>query len=338
MGDLLKGQVAIITGSGQGIGKDLAVWMAVQGCRVITNNRKKGSSMQAHDGKTVKLNDEDKAKLSSIIGDAETAAAAVNSDPDVIAAGGEAYPVYADISTPEGCKKLVDAAIEKWGRLDILVNNAAATWTGNVKEMKPENWETCVRSKLDSSFYLIYNALPYMVKQGYGRILLASSEGQVGLEGMCAYSAACGGVAAMTRGIAQDLKDDGITINAYTPNAGTRSWFNMLAEYRAEGIDPSYIEAAAPAAQKYPPERMIPVLGYMCTKEFEPSGLVVKVGADGEIALWTNMDKYNAMYKDLWKDGAWTVEELRERIPGELLKDVTFTKSVLAVNKGSYDE
>lgn len=338
MGNLLKGRVAIITGSGQGIGKDLAVWMAAQGCKVITNNRRKGSSMQAHEGKTVLLNDDDKKKLSAIIGDAESAAEAVNTNPDVIAAGGEAFPVYADITKLEDCRKLVDTAIEKWGRLDILVNNAAATWTGNIKEMKPENWEVCVRSKLDSSFYLIYYALPHMVKQHYGRILLASSEGQLGLAGMCAYSAACGGVAAMTRGAAQDLAEDGICVNAYTPNAGTRSWFNMLAEYRAEGIPPEAIEAGAPAAQKHPPERMIPVLGYMCAEEFTASGLVVKLGADGEVSLWTNMDKYNAMFKDLWKDGAWTVEELRERMPKELLKDVQYTTSTLAVNKGSYDE
>lgn len=189
MGELLKGRVAIITGSGQGIGKDLAIWMASEGCKVITNNRKKGSSLQAHDGKTVKLNDEDIAKIASIVGDAETAAEAVNTCPEVIAAGGEAFPVYADITSLTGCKKLVDAAIEKWGRLDILVNNAAATWTGNVKEMQPENWEVCVRSKLDSCFYLLYYALPHMKKQGYGRVLLASSEAQIGLEGMCAYSA-----------------------------------------------------------------------------------------------------------------------------------------------------
>ena len=155
---------------------------------------------------------------------------------------------------------------------------------------------------------------------------------------MCAYSAACGGVAAMTRGAAQDLAEDGICVNAYTPNAGTRSWFNMLAEYRAEGIPPEAIEAAAPAAQKHPPERMIPVLGYMCAEEFTASGLVVKLGADGEVSLWSNMDKYNAMFKDLWKDGAWTVEELRERMPKELLKDVQYTTSTLAVNKGSYEE
>ena len=337
MGDLLKGRVAVITGSGQGIGKQLAIWMAAQGCKVITNNRKKGSSVQAHDGKIVDLNEDDLKKITAIIGDAESAAEAVNSNPDVIAAGGEAYPVYADISKVEGAKKLVDAAIEKWGRIDILVNNAAATWTGNVKEMKVENWETCVRSKLDSSFYLMYYALPYMVKQGYGRVLLASSEAHMGLEGMCGYSAACGGVSSLARAWAADLIDDGISVNAYTPNAGTRSWFNMLAEYRAEGYDVEAIEAGSPAAQKYPPDRMISVLGYMTTEEFTATGLVISVCADGELAVWNNVSKRNFINKDIWAEGAWTVEELRERIPNELLKGVYYQKSTLAVNKGSYD-
>jgi len=336
MGDLFKGRVAIITGSGQGIGKDLAIWLASEGCKVVTNNRKKGSSMQAHDGKIVDLNEDDQAKLAAIIGDAESAAASVNADPTVIAAGGEAIPVYADITKLDDCKKLIDAAVSKWGRIDILVNNAAATWTGNVKDMKPENWDVCVRSKLDSSFYLMYYALPYMKKQGYGRILLASSEAQVGLEGMCGYSAACGGVAAFARGVSQDLSEDGISVNAYTPNAGTRSWFNMLAEYRAEGYEVEDIEEGAPIAQKYPPDRMIPALGYLCTEEFNATGLVVKIGADGEVSLWTNMDKYNVVFKDVWADGAWTVEELRERVPGELLKGVYYTKSSLAVTKSEY--
>lgn len=333
MGDLLKGRVAIITGSGQGIGKELAIWMASQGCKVITNNRKKGSSVQAHDGKIVPLNEEDVKKISAIIGDAETAAAAVNAHPDVIAAGGEAYPVFADVSTPEGGKKLVDAAIERWGRIDIVINNAAATWTGNVKEMKLENWEVCVRSKLDSCFYLVQPALPYMVKQGYGRILICSSEAQVGLEGMCGYSAACGGVAALGRAWSQDLLEDGISVNVYTPNAGTRSWFNMLAEYREEGYDVEAIEEGSPAAQKFPPERMVPVLGYMTTEEFDATGLIVSVCADGSIALWDNLTKFNEIYKDVWAEGKWTVEELRDVIPNKLLKNVFFQKSNLAVNK-----
>ncbi len=336
MGDLLKDRVAIITGSGQGIGRDLALWMAQQGCKVVVNNRKKGSSVQAHEGKIVKLNEEDIAKISHIIGDCEGTAAIVNANEEVQAAGGGAIPIFADVSSLEGCKKLVDAAIEKWGRLDILINNAAATWTGNVKEMQPENWEVCVRSKLDSCFYLAYWALPYMVRQGYGRILICSSEAQMGLEGMCGYSAACGGVAALARAWAQDLMGDGISVNAYTPNAGTRSWFNMLAEYREEGYDVEAIEEGSPAAQKFPPDRMVPVLGYMASEEFDATGLIVSVCADGEVALWDNFTKYNTCFKDLWADGKWTIEDLREVVPKQLLKDVYYQKSALAVNKTSY--
>ena len=337
MGDLLKGRVAIITGSGQGIGRELALWMAQQGCRVIVNNRKKGSSLQAHEDKVVKLSEEDIAKISKIVGDCEGTAAIVNGDPDVQAAGGAAIPVYADVCKPDDCKRLVDAAIENWGRLDILINNAAATWTGNVKEMQPKNWEVCVRSKLDSCFYLAYWALPHMVKQHYGRILICSSEAQVGLEGMCGYSAACGGVAALARAWSQDLIEDGISVNAYTPNAGTRSWFNMLAEYREEGYDVEAIEEGSPAAQKFPPERMVPVLGYMCSEEFDATGLIVSVCADGEIALWNNLSKFNVCGKDVWAEGKWTVEDLRDVVPNKLLKDVFFSRATLAVNKTSYE-
>lgn len=141
----------------------------------------------------------------------------------------------------------------------------------------------------------------------------------------------------LARAWSQDLLEDGISVNAYTPNAGTRSWFNMLAEYREEGYDVESIEEGSPVAQKYPPERMIPMLGYMCTSEFDATGMVVSIGADGSVALWNNVTKYNNVYKDLWKDGAWTVDELRERIPNELLKGVFYTKSTLAVNKSKYE-
>lgn len=335
MGELLKGQVAIITGSGQGIGKELALWMAREGCRVITNNRKKGSSLQAHDGKIVKLDEDDIKKISAIVGDAETAAAYVNADEQVKQAGGEAYPVYSDVSTAEGCKKLVDAALERWGRVDILVINAAATWTGNFKDMTIQNWETCVRSKLDQAFYLMHYAVPDMKKRNYGRIIMAASEAHMGLEGMCGYSAACGGVTAYAKAVAQDLAEDGITVNAYTPNAGTRSWFNMLAEYREEGYDVEAIEEGSPAAQKFPPDRMVGFLGYMCLPEFTASGLCVSVCADGEAALWTNYTKYNTIFKDIWSEGPWTVEDIRGKMP-ELLHKVFYTRTRLAVTKSEY--
>ena len=327
------GRVAIVTGSGTGIGHDLAVYLASEGCKVVTNNRKPGSSLQTHDYKVVKLLPEDEERIKAVMGDAESTAA------EIVAAGGEAIPVYASVNTPEGCKKLVDTAIEKWGRIDIVINNAASTWAGNVKDMPIEAWDVCIQSKLDGSFYLMHYALPYMVEQQYGRIINVSSNAFAGLMGMAAYSAAACGVWAFTKACAQDLIDDGITVNCYTPLAGTRSWFNMLAEYREEGIDPEDIEEGSPAGMKTPPKNMVPAIAYMASEEFTTTGIMIKVEADGSLSMWSNSEEFNECGKDLINDGPWTFEELRVMFDDEhLMKDVWAQKTTLVVNKSSYDE
>lgn len=324
------GRVAIITGSGQGIGHDLALYMASQGCKIVTNNRKKGSSLQAHDGKVVKLLPEDEERIKKVIGDAESTAA------EIVAAGGEALPVYGNVCDKEDCKKLVDAALDKWGRVDIIINNAASTWTGNIKDMTPEQWDVNIVSKLSATFYLMHYALPSMIENGYGRIVTPSSEAFMGLEGMVAYSAASAGVWAFTKGAAQDLLEYGITVNAYTPLAATRSWYNMLAEYRAEGIDPEDIEEGSPNGMKTPPTFMVPAIAYLASEEFTATGLMMKVEADGQLSLWTNSEEYNQCGKDCLADGAWTFEELKKTFDEELLKDVYYQKTTLAVTKSEY--
>ncbi|MDO5424168.1 MAG: SDR family NAD(P)-dependent oxidoreductase [Eubacteriales bacterium] len=330
MGNLFEGRVAVITGSGQGIGKDLAKYMASEGCKVVTNNRKKGSSMQAHDGKIVKFTPEEEANIKKVIGDADSVA------EEIIAAGGEAIPVYANVCVKEDCKKLIDAAVEKWGRIDIIINNAASTWTGNIKDMTLEEWDVNIQSKLDASFYLMHYALPYMVKQHYGRILNVASSAFYGLEGMAAYSAACSGLWAFTKAAAQDLAKDNITVNCYTPLAATRSWFNMLAEYRMEGIPTEAIEAGSPAGMKVTPEYMVPAIAYMASEEFTTTGIMIKVEADGSLAIYSEPQELNPCRKDCLKEGAWTVDELRDVFPNQLLKDITIRKSTLAVTKSEY--
>lgn len=324
------GRVAIVTGSGQGIGRDIAIWLAREGCKVVTNNRKKGSSMQAHEGKTVRLTEEAKQKLAKVVGDAETTAA------EICAFGGEALPVYASVSNPEDCKRLVDAAIEKWGRVDILVNNAASTWTGNIKYMTPEIWDVNIQSKLSGSFYLMHYALPYMVKQHYGRILNCASNAFVGLAGMAAYSSASCGVWALTKSAAQDLIDDNILVNCYTPLAATRSWINTEVELGAEGLDTNTIRSLAPPGMQHTPERMVSVLAYMASEEFPVTGVMFKVEADGSLAVWSESQEYNQVRKDVWRDGEWTFEEMRERFPKELFQGIKTSSTSLVVEKAEY--
>lgn len=326
------GRVAIITGSGTGIGHDLAVYMASEGCKVITNNRKPGSTMQTHDGKTVKLLPEDEARIRPIMGDAESTAA------EIIAAGGEAIPVYANVAKPEDCKKLVDAAIEKWGRIDIIINNGSSTWTGNIKDMETGVWDVVVGSKLSGTFYLMHYALPYMIEQGYGRIASPASNAFIGLQGMGAYSAACSGLWAFTKACAQDLIDYGITVNCYTPLAATRAWYNMLAEYREEGLDPEDIEEGSPDGMKTPPTNMVPAIAYMVSEEFVNTGLMVKVEANGDLAVWSESEEYNNCGIDLMDRGPYTFDELRVLFDKEhLLKDVWVQKTTLPVTLSSYE-
>lgn len=331
---LFDGRVAIITGSGQGIGHDLAVYMASEGCKVITNNRKPGSSMQAHDGKVVKLLPEDEVRIKAVIGDAESTA------NEIIAAGGEAVPVYASVNTPEGCKKLVDAAIETWGRIDIVINNAASTWTGNIKDMTIDQWDVNIDSKINGSFYLMHFALPYMLEQHYGKFVNVSSNAFAGLMGMAAYSTAACGIWAFTKACAQDLIDYGITVNCYTPLAGTRSWFNMLAEYREEGIDPEDIEEGSPNGMKTPPKFMVPAIAYLASEEFTATGLMFKIEADGQLSVWGDSEEYNNCGLDLvGRQSPYTVEELRELFSDKyLLKGVYVQRTTLAVTKSSYDD
>jgi 3-oxoacyl-[acyl-carrier protein] reductase len=329
MGKLFEGRVAVITGSGQGIGKDLALYMASEGCKIVTNNRKKGSSMQAHDGKVVKLLPEDEEKIKAVMGDAESTA------DEIITAGGEAVPVYANVAKPEDCKKLIDAAIDKWGRIDIVINNAASTWTGNIKDMKIDEWDVNIQSKLSGTFYLMHYALPYMLKQKYGRFVNVSSQAFYGLEGMAAYSAASCGIWAFTKAAAQDLVNYGITVNAYTPLAATRSWFNVLAEYREEGIEPEIIEEGSPNGMKTPPVYMVPAIAYLASEEFTTTGIMIKVEADGQLSVYTDPVEYNNCGKDCLMDGAWTFDELRE-VFKELLKDVRTAKTSLVITKSEY--
>lgn len=170
MEQILKGKVAIITGSGQGVGREIALCFAAHGAKVITNNRKPGSSIQAFEGTELNFTPDERAELLRFNGDAQTVA------DEITAAGGEALPVYGDVSKREDAKRMVDAAIEKWGRVDIIVNNASSNWTGSILDMDPDIFDTQIASKLNGSFYLMHYAMPHMKEQGFGRIINTASD------------------------------------------------------------------------------------------------------------------------------------------------------------------
>jgi 3-oxoacyl-[acyl-carrier protein] reductase len=311
MAGKLAGKVAIITGSGQGIGRDVALCMAKEGARIVTNNRKPGSSINAFEKTALPFTDQEQQALETVAGDAQTTA------DEIRRLGGEAVPFFGDAGDFETARQMVETAVANYGRIDIVVNNASSNWVGNIMDMDEELWDISVVSKLKGTFNLMHHALPHMKEQGFGRILNSSSDAFLGLPGYAAYGAANAGVVALTKAVAADIHGHGITVNAYTPLARTRSWVNAAAAYRLQGMPPEAIEAAAPAAMKRTPEGMVPFLAYLSSDDAaDITGHLFKLAADGEIGLWSDPQLVNQITA---ANGTWTMVELAERVPNELL-------------------
>jgi len=310
----LLGKVAIVTGSGQGIGRDIALCMAREGAKVVTNNRRQGSSLNAFEKTSLNFNADEKDSLQKLSGDAKTTA------DEICRLGGEAIPFFGDVGRFNTAKEMVEAAISNFGRIDIIVNNASSNWVGNIMDMDEELWDISVVSKLKGAFNLMHHALPYMKEQRFGRILNSSSDAFLGLKGYAAYGAANAGIVALTKASAQDIADYGITVNAYTPLAKTRAWYNAAATYRLQGVPAEVIDSLAPEAMKLTAEGMVPFLAYLASDDAASiSGNLFKLSANGEIGLWSDSEIVREIKKD---DGMWTIEELSSRIPNELLKGI----------------
>ena len=151
----LEGKVAIVTGSGQGIGRGIAAGLSRLGAKVITNNRRpNGESAQKYHKED--MPEEDWNEFCRLKGDAQTAADAITAE------GGEALPFFGDCSDWETAEKMIQTAIDKWGRIDIIVNNAAGMGTGDIATMDEANWDLFMGSRAKGAAALMHFALPYM--------------------------------------------------------------------------------------------------------------------------------------------------------------------------------
>jgi len=320
MAKLLEGKVAIVTGSGQGVGKEIALCLAKEGAMVITNNRKPGSSINAFEKTSLDFTEEEKEALKKVSGDAQTTA------DEITRNGGQATPFFGDVSSFKVAGDMVKTAIDTYGRIDIVVNNASSNWVGNIMDMNEELWDISITSKLKGAFNLMHHSMPYMKEQGYGRIINSASDAFLGLLGYAAYGAANAGLVALTKASAQDVEDYGITVNAYTPLARTRAWLNAATTYRLQGVPSEALEAGAPEAMKRTAEGMVPFIAYLASDDAAKiTGRLFKLAADGEIGLWSDSEVISEIQKD---DGFWTVEELKTLVPEELLKN----KSAMQTN------
>jgi 3-oxoacyl-[acyl-carrier protein] reductase len=187
MAQQLQGKVAIVTGASRGIGKATALALAAQGAAVVVN-------------------------YASSSGAADAVVA------EIVQAGGSALALGADVSQSEDVDRLFEATIEKFGRIDVLVNNAGITRDTLLLRMKLEDWQAVIDLNLTGVFLCTRAASKIMLKQRSGRIInITSVSGQVGNAGQANYSAAKAGVIGFTRTVARELASRGITVNAVAP-------------------------------------------------------------------------------------------------------------------------
>lgn len=197
----VKDRVALVTGSGGGIGEGIAKKLAGCGAKVV-------------------VNDVDGARVDRVAG-------------EISSAGGEAIGIVADITKPAEVESMFRQTVDKFGRIDILVNNAGIARDKSIKKLTEEDWDTVLNVNLKGAFFCAKAASEYMREQGYGRIVNISSRAWLGGPGQANYSASKGGLVSLTRTLALELGRKGITVNCIAPGLiDTPLWHILAPEVR----------------------------------------------------------------------------------------------------------
>jgi len=320
MGDLLKGKVAVVTGSGQGIGRGIAIGLGKEGAKVVTNNRKPGSTGFAI------LNKEQLALLTSeqrewvtglekeYTGDAETTAQKIRD------LGGESMAFFGDITKFDVARQLIEKTVAVYGKIDILVNVAGTFRFSPIWEATEETWDYVAGVKPKAYFNTIRHAVPYMMKQKWGRILNCTSKAWAG-DGLphAHYAAANAGVVGLTRGVANELYKHNVMCNGFSPWARTRASFELTAYMMLKAQDKKLDKKSREVTmfEMTPsPEELGPAMAYLASDLTDGvSGTIFSIGG-ANISVHADPEIRASITKS---GGSWTIEELKQQVPRYLL-------------------
>ena len=263
------GRVAVVTGAGRGLGRAYALLLAARGCKVVVNDN--GSATR---------------------GDAVIANPADEVVSEIVAAGGEAVACAESVATPEGAAASVQAAINQWGRIDILIHNAGNVRYGTIAELSIEDFDAVTDVHFKGGFYLAKAAMPHMVAANYGRVILtASCSGLYGSQTTVNYGMSKAGLMGLNNVIALEGGPHNIQSNTIIPAAVTRM---------ADGLDTS----------SYPPlepELVAPMVAWLAHESCPVSGEHYVAGGGRMARAWT------IETKGKWQP-QWSPEDVAESI------------------------
>lgn len=262
-------RVAVITGAGRGLGRAYALLLASRGAKVVVNDPGGGLTGEGDDP-----------------GPAEEVVR------EIAKAGGEAVACTASVATAEGGKAIIDTAVERYGRIDVLIHNAGIVRSAPLAEMTYEDFDAVLDVHLRGAFHVVRPAFPLMKAAGYGRIVLTSSIGGLyGNHNVANYGVSKAGMIGLSNVVALEGADADVRCNIIVPGAVTRM---------AEGIDTS----------AYPPmgaELVAPVAGWLAHESCSVTGEML-VSIAGRVAR-AFVGETPGVHRP-----SWTVEEVGEHL------------------------
>lgn len=237
----VEGRVAVITGAGGGLGRQHALLLAARGAKVVVNDL---GSNRAGEG-----------------GGSEMADGVV---AEITEAGGEAVANYDNVATSEGGRGVVQTALDAFGRVDIVVNNAGILRDVTFHKMTDEQWDAVLKVHLYGTYHVTHAAWPHLREQGSGRVIMTTStSGLYGNFGQSNYGAAKLGMVGLMNTLALEGAKYDIKVNAVAPIAATRMTEDIFPEEALAKYDPAYVS---------------PMVAHLASDECTDSGWIILAG------------------------------------------------------------